>query len=78
MEEKVRASALDLFSLEGKTAVVTGGAGVLGTAFCRALAQAGARVWVADLREEAAAAVDRKSTRLNSSHHTVSRMPSSA
>jgi NAD(P)-dependent dehydrogenase (short-subunit alcohol dehydrogenase family) len=59
MEEKVRASALDLFSLKGKTAVVTGGGGGLGTAFCRALAQAGARIWVADLREEAAAAVSR-------------------
>lgn len=42
---------LDLFRLQGKTALVTGGGGVLGAAFCRALAEAGAKVWVTDLRE---------------------------
>ena len=45
---------LDLFRLPGKTALVTGGGGVLGAAFCRALAEAGAKVWVTDLREESA------------------------
>jgi len=41
-----------MFNLEGKTAVVTGGAGVLCGAFCEGLAQAGAHVVVADLTEE--------------------------
>jgi len=41
-----------LFGLEGQTAVVIGGAGVLGGALCRGLTQAGACVIVADLTEE--------------------------
>jgi NAD(P)-dependent dehydrogenase (short-subunit alcohol dehydrogenase family) len=39
----------DKFSLQGQTAVVTGGAGQLGKQFCRTLAEAGACVLVADL-----------------------------
>jgi len=42
----------DLFSLEGQTAVVIGGAGVLGGALCQGLCGAGAHVVVADLTEE--------------------------
>ena len=42
----------NLFGLDGQAAVVIGGAGVLGGALCRGLAQAGARVVVADLTEE--------------------------
>jgi NAD(P)-dependent dehydrogenase (short-subunit alcohol dehydrogenase family) len=42
------------FSLKGKAAVVTGGAGLLGVEFCRTLAEAGASVLVADLNAEAA------------------------
>ncbi|MEE8452577.1 MAG: SDR family oxidoreductase [Thermoguttaceae bacterium] len=42
----------DLFGLEGQTAVVIGGAGVLGGALCRGLTQAGAKIIVADLTED--------------------------
>ncbi len=40
---------LDRFKLEGRAALVTGGAGLLGSGFSRTLAQAGAAVAVADL-----------------------------
>ena len=45
---------LKSFDLSGKIAVVTGGAGVLCAAMCRALAEAGAKVAVLDLNQEAA------------------------
>lgn len=38
-----------LFDLTGRVAIVTGGAGFLGSQFCRTLTQAGARVVVADI-----------------------------
>ncbi len=41
-----------LFSLEGKTALITGGTGVLGGAMALALAQAGAKVAVLGRRED--------------------------
>ncbi|MFI5377974.1 MAG: SDR family NAD(P)-dependent oxidoreductase [Tepidisphaerales bacterium] len=41
-----------MFGLTGRTAVVIGGAGVLGGALCAGLAQAGAHVVVGDLTEE--------------------------
>ncbi len=45
------------FGLRGRTAVVTGGAGVLCAAICRALAEASVRVAVLDLRPEPAEAL---------------------
>src|SRR5215210_8641219 len=45
-------SVLDLFRLDGKVAVVTGGNRGLGQAFARALGEAGARVAIA-ARDEA-------------------------
>jgi NAD(P)-dependent dehydrogenase (short-subunit alcohol dehydrogenase family) len=44
----------DLFGLEGKSAVITGGAGVLGGAMALALAERGASVAILDIRESAA------------------------
>ena len=46
-----------LFRIDGKTALITGGGGVLGATFARALAEAGAKVWITDILEEAAQAV---------------------
>ncbi|MBN1910724.1 MAG: SDR family oxidoreductase [Pirellulales bacterium] len=42
----------EMFGLDGQTAVVIGGAGVLGGALCRGLVQAGAHVVVADVTED--------------------------
>jgi 2-deoxy-D-gluconate 3-dehydrogenase len=47
----------DKFSLNGRVALVTGGAGLLGREFCLTLSQAGAEVYVADLNGEAAGLV---------------------
>ena len=46
----------DLFSLEGQAAIVTGGAGWIGSQITEALATAGARVFVADISAEAVSA----------------------
>lgn len=45
-----------LFDLTGKTAIVTGGVGILGQHFCRGMAEFGANVAVVDLDLERAAA----------------------
>lgn len=50
-------SLIDKFRLDGKVALVTGGAGILGTVVCQALADAGASVAVVDVNLEAAASV---------------------
>lgn len=44
----------NLFNLTGKSAVVTGGAGILGVHFCSGLAESGANVAVVDLNEDKA------------------------
>jgi hypothetical protein len=46
----------EMFDLSGRTAVVTGGAGVIGTDLAVALARAGARVALWDVRDDALAA----------------------
>ncbi len=55
-------SILDKFNLKGRVAVVTGGVGLLGSEFCRTLAEAGAAVAVTDLNEDAAAKVAQELT----------------
>lgn len=54
--------ALDMFSLKGKTAVVTGGGGVLGGAIAGGLAAAGAAVAVSDVLIEQSNAVAQRIT----------------
>ncbi len=48
---------LERFRLDGRTAIVTGGGQGIGRSYCHALAEAGARVAVADMDEAAARAV---------------------
>jgi len=53
-------SPLEDFQLHGKTALVTGGAGMLGQEFCLTLAAAGANVVVADIKGSSAQGVAQK------------------
>jgi len=43
---------MDMFNLKGKTAVIPGGGGILGTSMAEGLARAGANVAICDLNEE--------------------------
>ena len=45
---------MNKFDLTGKTAIVTGGAGLLGKYFCYALADFGANIVVADINKQGA------------------------
>jgi NAD(P)-dependent dehydrogenase (short-subunit alcohol dehydrogenase family) len=47
-------SYLNSFSLAGKNAIVTGGAGILGSHFCKGLADAGANVAIVDINMDRA------------------------
>jgi NAD(P)-dependent dehydrogenase (short-subunit alcohol dehydrogenase family) len=49
-----RTQQTNLFSIRGKTVVMTGGAGVLGATICRSLAEAGANLAILDLNLPAA------------------------
>ena len=53
-------TAAEIFDLSGKVAVITGGAGDIGTVYARALCEAGASVVVADLDASAAEATAAK------------------
>lgn len=46
---KDSAKGIERFALSGKTVIVTGGTGILGSLYCRRLAEAGAQVIIADL-----------------------------
>lgn len=56
MSEVRRDDVLDRFRLDGKSALITGGGGVLGSLFARTLAAAGADVWVSGVRADSAEA----------------------
>jgi NAD(P)-dependent dehydrogenase (short-subunit alcohol dehydrogenase family) len=45
---------LEKYNLEGRVAIVTGGAGLLGKGYCQTLAMAGANVVIADIAAQAA------------------------
>lgn len=41
---------IDMFSLKGKNAVITGGGGILGSEMAKALGKAGARIFICDIK----------------------------
>ena len=86
----VMSNPLSMFDVKGNVALITGASGAFGMVAARVLAGAGCRLVLVAGNQEAldqiaeecrgmgAEVTDRKSTRLNSSHSSVSRMPSSA
>lgn len=54
LDGKLHSNAIARFDLRGRTAWVVGGAGVLGTAVCRGLAEHGAHVVLAEIHRERA------------------------
>lgn len=64
--------AVRRFNLQGRIAWITGGAGLLGAAVCRALAEHGAHVIVADVRQDLA---DQLAAELRQEHLSAEGMP---
>lgn len=58
----------NLFDLSGRVAIVTGGLGILGRAFCQALAEFGAHVVIADLDEDGVQRYAREISELSGIH----------
>lgn len=54
MSRSATSNPIDLFNLSNKTAVVTGGAGILGKQFCKTLSAYGANVALVDLDQDLA------------------------
>lgn len=63
----------DIFSLKGKTAVVTGGAGLIGRPVCLGLAEAGAKVYIADIDEKTGKKTEIKHKNLEWIHLDITR-----
>lgn len=55
-----------LFDLTGKSAIVTGGAGILGQHFCAGLAESGANVAIVDIDEQKAKTLAARLTQIHS------------
>ena len=56
----------NVFSLNDKTAVVTGGAGLIGKTVCLELAKAGANVYIADVEEKNALKIKKQNKKIKS------------
>jgi NAD(P)-dependent dehydrogenase (short-subunit alcohol dehydrogenase family) len=65
---------LKMFSLEGKTAVITGGAGVLGSAIARGLGKAGAKIALCDIVNAEKVAQELKSEGIESKGYYINVM----
>jgi len=65
---------LKMFSLEGKTAVITGGAGVLGFAIARGLGKAGAKIALCDIVNAEKIAQELKSEGIESKGYYINVM----
>ena len=62
---------LSMFSLEGKTAVITGGAGILGSAIAKGLGKAGAEIALCDIINSEKVAQELESERIRSKGYYI-------